>query len=184
MKPEDYIDENNVPSEEDFLPEKIDEKAQLLKDIKRQCGFNVLGYISLIAIMPLCFFTWHDSIHMIAIIVLCVLGCLFAAFANYQIRRAQSVQEMLRWNNKLSKNSMLYQGWFLMLALIATLDVVLGLKDQSPWYITTLVGTLVLVGILGLKWLTEKYSKDPVGEDIKRLKELENQETQTETVHE
>ena len=50
MKPENHIDENYIPSEEDFAPEQVNEKEQLLKSIRKGCRFYTVFY-SILAIV-------------------------------------------------------------------------------------------------------------------------------------
>ena len=49
MKREDHIDEKYIPTEEDFAPEQVNEKEQLLKSIRKGCRFYIVFY-SILAI--------------------------------------------------------------------------------------------------------------------------------------
>ena len=44
MRPEDHIDENQVPTRQDFAPEQASEKEQLLKSIRKNCRFYIVFY--------------------------------------------------------------------------------------------------------------------------------------------
>ena len=177
MKPEDYIDENYVPTDEDFEPEKIDVKEQLRKDIKKQSRYNAVGslcYIFMtVSLINTC---WHDSIYMVIILIICALWAMFLVFANYRISRAHTVQEMQRWHNRMNKDSLFFKVQFVVLGLIAVIITVLSMKDEYPWYLTALVVIVIVAIVVGISWLNLNNDKDFVGEGIRRLKELEDEE--------
>ena len=50
MKPENHIDEHQIPTEEEFAPEQVNEKEQLLKSIRKGCRFYIVFY-SVLAII-------------------------------------------------------------------------------------------------------------------------------------
>ena len=177
MKPKDYIDENYVPTDEDFEPEKIDVKEQLRKDIKKQCRFNAVGQLCFIfmtvALINTC---WHDSIYTVIFLIICALWAMFLVFANYRISRAHTVQEMQRWHNRMNKDSLFFKVQFVVLGLSAVIITVLSMKDEYPWYLIAFVVIIIVAIVVGILWLNLNHDKDSVGEDIQRLKELEDEE--------
>ena len=53
MKPENYIDENYIPTEEDFAPEKVDKKVELRKSIKKSSCFWIITSFFVRLYLPL-----------------------------------------------------------------------------------------------------------------------------------
>lgn len=178
MKPEDYIDENDVPTEEDFMPEEVDEEKRLRKDIKKQCFFNMLCFICITGSMVMNSFTWHGSIYMIVFAVICALTSLFLVFVYYRISRAPTVQEMSYWHSKSTGSSPFFKGLFALLGLVAALGVASSMWDAYPWYLTTFVILLIVAIVFGVFWLMANYKEDSLGDDIESLKELEEEKKQ------
>ena len=184
MKPEDYIDENYVPTEEDFLPEKVDKKAQLRKDIRKQSGFNALAFIFLAVMLLKDLFVRDNSIYMLTSIVTVVLSCLFLVIAYFHIWRAHSVQEMISWHRRINDSSLLFKCLFVIIAVIAVVGAFISMKGEYPWYLTAFVIITLVAIIAVLLWLFANHKQDSLGEDIQRLKELEDEEKLNEGVKE
>ena len=184
MKPEDYIDENYVPTEEDFLPEKVDKKAQLRKDIKKQSGFNALAFIFLAVMLLKDLFVRDNSIYMLTSIVTVGLSCLFLVIAYFHIWRAHSVHEMLSWHRRINDSSLFFKWLFVIIAVIAVIGAFISMKGEYPWYLTAFVIITLVAIIAVLLWLFANHKQDSLGEDIQRLKELEDEEKLNEGVKE
>ncbi|MBQ6166736.1 MAG: hypothetical protein IJK41_04805 [Muribaculaceae bacterium] len=188
MKPEDHIDENYVPSEEDFAPEHVDEKKQLRLNIKKGCRFNTILY-SLCAV----FFTINGIVKfddisesklylcpLIALMFVAALIMLYYAVIYDRIRKASTGHEMQHFMNLLGSDTIFSKLAITTMALCMMAATALGLIDKCPWYVVVLAAVAVGAIIGGLWWLLKYSGKgDPRDIDIEKLQALEEEESET-----
>lgn len=185
MRPEEYIDENYVPSEEDFAPEQVDEKAELRKTIKRGCRFNTILYSVLAIIFTVNGLIKFDDISesklylcpLIAVMLVTALFMLYYAAIYNRIGRATTGKEMQHFLNLLGADTLFSKLAITTMALCMMAATALGLIDKSPWYVIVVAVIGVGAVIAGLWWLLKYSGKgDPRDIDIEKLQALEEEE--------
>ena len=188
MKPEDYIDENYIPTEEDFAPEQVNEKEQLRKSIKKSCRTNTVLY-SIAAFFFLINGIFHlDQVNdsklylcpLIAVMLISTFAMITYAIVYERIRRSSTAKEMQQHLNLLNADTSFSKMIITTLALCLTIATVLGLIDKCPWYVVVLAALAVAGSIAGLCWLLKYTGKaDPNDLGIERLRALEEQDNQS-----
>ena len=185
MRPEDHIDENSVPTEENFATKQVDEKEKLRNSIKKSCRVNTILY-GLAAL----FFLVNGIVHLdnvsmsklylcplIAMMLISAFAMITYALVYNRIRRASTAREMQQHLDLLKADTVFSKLIITTMALCLTIAAVLGLMDKSPWYVTVLAGLAVAGSICGLWWLLMYTDKaDPRDEDIEKLLALEEQD--------
>ena len=182
MKPEDYIDENYVPTEEDFAPEAVDEKEELLKYIKKSSRFNIIlscGLVIAFTINAIVEIDMLDSSRMytyplIAAILLCVLFFGYSAFVYHRIFRAKTTQEMHNLIDRIGGNSLFSKAMLSILALCVMAGTALAMMGKCHWAVTALV--VIIIGVLfrGFWWLF-KDNRSNLDQEIEKLQKMENE---------
>lgn len=185
MRPEEYNDENNVPSEEDFAPEQVDEKAELRKSIDKGCRANTIMYV-----VAGLFFLINGIVHiddvsdsklylcpLIALMLISTIAMGFYAMIYDRIRRAKTGREMQKFLDLLGPESKFSNLIIFTMALCIIIAAILGLMDKSPWYVIVLVVVGIAAAIYGLWWLL-KYTGmgETHDKDIERLQAMEEEE--------
>ena len=182
MSPEDYIDENYVPTEEDFAPERVDEKEELRKSIKKGCRANTIFYI----IMGITFLV-NGIVHidrvsdsklylcpLIALMLVSAIAMGFYALIYENIRRASTAREMKKFLDLTGANTMFSKLILFTMTLCIIVAAVLGLIDKTSWYVIVLVVIGIAAVIAGLWWLIKHSSKKDARDiDIEKLLALE-----------
>ena len=176
MKPEDYIDENYVPTEEDFAPEQVDEKAELRKSIKKGCRANSIFYI----IMGITFLI-NGAVHLddvsdsklylcplIALMLVSAIAMGFYALIYDTIRRTSTAKEMQKYLDLTGSDSIFTKLILITMTLCIMVAAILGLIDKSPWYVIVLV-VIGIGAIIGALWWILKYT----GKGESRILEIE-----------
>ena len=185
MRPEEYIDENYVPTEEDFAPEQVDEKEQLRKSIKKGCRANSIFYI----LMGISFLI-NGIIHvdrvsdsklylcpLIALMLVAAIAMGFYALIYENIRRASTAREMKKLLDLTSVDTIFSKLLLITMTLCIIFATVLGLIDKASWYVIVLAVIGIAAVIAGLWWLIKHSSKKDARDiDIERLQELEEGE--------
>ena len=185
MRPEEYIDKNYVPSEEDFAPERVDEKAELRKTIKRGCRFNTILYSVLAVIFTINGLVKFDDISdsklylcpLIALMLITALIMVYYAVIYNRIRRAATAREMQHFLNLLGVDTLFSKLAITTMALCMMAATALGLIDKSLWYVVVpaVIGVGVVIG--GLWWLLKYSGKGDIRDiDIEKLQALEEEE--------
>ncbi|MBR4830124.1 MAG: hypothetical protein IKZ92_10045 [Muribaculaceae bacterium] len=185
MKPEDYIDENYVPTEEDFAPEQVNEKEELRKSIRKSSRSYTIFYIIMAIIFAANGIIKFDDISesklylcpLVALMLVSSLAMVFYAIIYDCIRRASTAKEMQRFLNLLGSDTVFTKLIIITMTLCIMAAAVLGLIDKSPWYVIVLVviGLAALIG--GLWWLLKYSGKgDSRDIDIEKLQELEEKD--------
>lgn len=182
MEPEDYIDENYVPTEEDFAPEVVDKKKELLASIKKSSRVNVISScVMAIAFMIIAVIEIDmlDSSRMytyplIAAILLCVLFFGYTALISYRIFRAKTAQEMRNLIDRIGSHSLFSKGMLCILALCLMAAAALAMMGKCHWAVTVLV--VIVIGVLfcGLWWLF-KDNRSQLDEEIEKLQKMEKE---------
>ena len=190
MKPEDHIDEHQIPTEENLAPEQVNEKEQLLKSIRKGCRFYIVFYSVLAIIFAINGIIKFDDVNdsklylcpLIALMLVFALVMVFYAFIYERIRCSSSASEMQHLLKLLGADSLFSKLIILTTTLCFTLAVVLWLLDKSPWYLIVLAAIGVVALISGLWWLLKYSGKgDPDDMDIEKLRVLEEKEKQSTT---
>ena len=185
MSPEDYIDENYVPTEEDFAPERVDEKEELRKSIKKGCRANTIFYI----IMGITFLV-NGIVHidrvsdsklylcpLIALMLVSAIAMGFYALIYERIRRASTAREMKKFTDLTGANTLFSKLILITMTLCIIVAAVLGLIDKTSWYVIVLVVIGIAAVIAGLWWLIKHSSKkDACDIEIEKLLALEEGE--------
>lgn len=185
MKPENHIDENYVPTEEDFVPEQVDEKEELRKSIKKGCRFYTIFYI----IMGITFLI-NGIVHidrvsesklylcpLIALMLVSAIAMGFYAFIYENIRRASTARDMKKFLDLTGANSMFSKLILFTMTLCIIVAAVLGLIDKVSWYVIVLavIGIAALIGWLW--WLLKNTGRGETHDkDVERLMALEEQD--------
>ena len=188
MKPEDYIDDNYVPTEEDFAPEKVNEKEQLLKSIRKGCRFYTVFYSILAIIFALEGIIKFDDVSdsklylcpLIALMLVFALVMVIYALIYDRMRRSSTAKEMKHFLKQMGADSLFSKLILTTSTVCFMMAVVLWLLDKCPWYLIILaaIGVAALIG--GLWWLLIYSGKgNPDDTDIERLRVLEEEEQQS-----
>ena len=182
MKPEDYIDENYVPTEEDFAPEVVDEKEELLKYIKKSsriyiissCVVAIAFTINAIVEIDMLDSSRMYTYPLIAAILLCVLFFGYSAFVYHRIFRAKTTQEMHNLIDRIGSHSLFSKGMLCILALCLMAAVAIAMMGKCHWAVIVLV--VIVIGALfcGLWWLF-KDNRSELDEKIEKLQKMENE---------
>ena len=185
MKPEEHIDENYVPTEEDFAPEQINEKEQLRQSIKKGCRANTIFYI-IMGIMFLINGIIHvDNVSdsklylcpLIALMLISAIAMGFYALIYENIRRASTAKEMQKYLNLTGANTIFSKLILITMTLCIMIAVIFGLIDKAPWYVIVLAVIGIGAIIAGLWWLIKHSSKKDARDiDIEKLLALEEQD--------
>ena len=191
MRPEEYIDENYVPTDEDFAPEEdfapgqVDEKEQLRKSIKKGCRANSIFYI----LMGISFLI-NGIIHvdrvsdsklylcpLIALMLVAAIAMGFYALIYENIRRASTAREMKKLLDLTGADTIFSKLLLITMTLCIIFATVLGLIDKASWYVIVLAVIGIAAVIAGLWWLIKHSSKKDARDiDIEKLLELEDGE--------
>ena len=197
MRPEDYIDENYVPTEEDFAPEKeavkVDEKEELRKYIRKNYRYRSIVYM-ILAIMffieAIYRFHWVRSPEafdygLSVMFLLCGLGMMYQVIVHYRVCRSATAVEMQHHLNKLANDSVSTRIALVFLSLSFVTLAVLSLMDKCRWYVILLVALGVLGLTFGFWWVILKLSQDVSADaDVKELMLLEQGDAETSVSHE
>ena len=184
MRPEDYIDENYVPTEADFAPETVDEKEELRKSIKMTSRRNTILYaicaliFALNGILDLCLLD-SDKPYRYAIVTLfliSVIGWVFYAIVYHRIHRATTAKEMQHQLDLIRNDSLLSKILLSAMALCILIGLALFIAPKFSSYVTILIVGAVAVVLFGLYWLILKMDRNPRDEDIEKLLALEEKE--------
>ena len=189
MKPEEHIDENYVPTEEDFAPEQINEKEQLRQSIKKGCRANTIFYI-IMGIMFLINGIIHvDNVSdsklylcpLIALMLISAIAMGFYALIYDNIRRASTAREMKKYLDLTGADTIFSKLILITMTLCIMVAAILGLIDKTPWYVIVLVVIGIAAIISGVWWLIKHYGKgDSRDIEIERLLAIEEQENRDE----
>ena len=188
MKPEDHIDENYVPTEEDFAPEKINEKERLLKSIRKGCRFYTVFYTILAIIFAIEGIIKFEDVSdsklylcpLIALMLIFALVMVLYAFIYDLIRRSSTAKEMQHYLKLMGADSLFSKLILITSTLCFMMAIVLWLLDKCPWYLILFaaIGIAALIG--GLWWLLIYSGKgNPDDMDIEKLRTLEEKEQQS-----
>ena len=182
MKPEDYIDKNYVPTEEDFAPEVVDEKKELLKYIKKSSRFNIIlscGLVIAFTINAIVEIDMLDSSRMYTypLIVAILLGVLFfvySALVYHRIFRAKTTQEMRNLIDKVGSHSLFSNAMLCILALSMMAAAAIAMMGKCHWAVIVLV--VIVIGALfrGLWWLF-KDNRSELDKEIEKLQKMEKE---------
>lgn len=182
MKPEDYIDENYVPTEEDFAPEVVDEKKELLKYIKKSSRINIIsscGMAIAFTINAIVEIDMLDSSRMYTypLIVAILLGVLFfvySAFVYHRIFRAKTTQEMRNLIDRVGSHSLFSNAMLCILALSMMAAAAIAMMGKCHWAVIVLV--VIVIGALfrGLWWLF-KDNRSELDKEIEKLQKMKNE---------
>ena len=182
MKPEDYIDENYVPTEGDFAPEVVDEKEELLKYIKKSsriyiissCVVAIAFTINAIVEIDMADSSRMYTYPLIAAILLCVLVFGYIALIYYRIFRAKTTQEMRSQIDRIGSNSLFSKGMLSILALCLMASAALAMMGKCHWAVTALV--VIIIGVLfcGFWWLF-KDNRSNLDKEIEKLQNMEKE---------
>ena len=187
MKPEDHIDKNYIPSEDDFAPEQVNEKEQLLKSISKGCRFYTVFYSILAIVFAIEGIIKFDDVSdsklylcpLIALMLVFALVMVLYAFIYDLIRRSSTAKEMQHFLKLLGANSLFSKLILLTSTLCFMMAAVLWLLDKCPWYLIILAAIAIAALIGGLWWLLIYSGKgNPDDSDIERLRVLEEKEQQ------
>ena len=182
MRPENHIDENYVPTEEDFAPVQVDEKELLRKAIKKGCRANTVFYIILGITFLLNGIIHVDRVSdsklylcpLIAMMLVSAIAMGFYALIYENIRRASTAREMKKYLDLTGPDTIFSKLILITMTLCIIFAVVLGLIDKAPWYVIVLAVIGIAAVIAGLWWLIKHSSKkDSRDIDIEKLLELE-----------
>lgn len=185
MEPEDYFDENYVPSEEDFAPEEVDEKEELRKSIRRSSLLRTILYL-VIAVLNALFginelqdkINGYSAHSYVFIVLLLIFSLYFAyqAYVYYRVRRASTAAEMKHHLHRQHPNDFIMKTLTALMALGIGAGVALLLADKNPWYVNLLIFIAVTAVIFFVVQLgSGNEIKRLEDEDIERLQELENE---------
>ena len=182
MRPEEYIDENRVPTDEGFAHEQVDERELLRKSINRSCRANTILYVILAILFAINGIVKYDDVSesklylcpLIASMMAAALAMGFYAIIYNRIRHDSTAREMQQHLSLLGSDSRFNKLIVITMAMCLMAAAVLGLIDKCPWYLVVLaaIGIIALIG--GAWWLLKYTGKgDAHDKDIERLLELE-----------
>ena len=147
MKPEDYIDENYVPTEEDFAPdpvEPVDEKAELRKSIKKDNRFRSIMNFA-VAVLWAVIGIWYLNrasendwgMYPLAFaFITLALSNAYESIVYNNIRRASSAREMKHHLSKLSNDAFFKKITLFILALCFGAGLALEYTSHCRWFVT------------------------------------------------
>lgn len=185
MKPEDPIDENYVPTEEDFAPKQADEKEELRKSIRKGCRFNTIFYSILAVVFAICGMVKFDDISdsklylcpLIALMLVSSLTMVFYAIIYERIRQSATAKEMQQHLNLLGSETLFTKLIVIAMSGCIIVAAILGLIDKCPWYVIVLAAIGIAAIIAGLWWLLKNSGKGDARDiDIEKLQALEEQD--------
>ena len=138
MKPEDYIDENYVPTEDGFALEQVDEKEELRKSIKKGCRLNTIFSIFMAIVFVIDSIVKFDDVSvnklylcpMIALMLLFAIYLVFYAIIYDRIRRASTAKEMKQYLLLLGTDTLFAKLMLVIMALCIIVAAVLGADRQ------------------------------------------------------
>ena len=183
MRPEEYIDENDIPTEEDFAPEHVDEKEQLRRSIKKGSRFYTVFYALLAVAFVINGIIQLDNVSesklylcpLIAIMLISAVAMAFYAIVYHRIGQASTAKEMQHYLNLMGSDVLFTKLIITTMTICIMVADVLGLIDKCPWYVIVLAALGIAVIIGGLCWLLKYSGKaDPRDIDIERLMTLED----------
>lgn len=182
MKPEDYNDENYVPTEEDFAPEVVDKKEELRKYIKMSsrsymitsCALAIVFLLNAVIEMDMVVSLRYYTYPLIAAILLCPLFFGYSALIYYRIYRAETTQEMRNLVDKIGKNSIFAKAALSIVALSLMAAGGLAIMDKCHWAVALLVAIGIGVLFGGLWWLF-KDNKGQLDQEIEKLENMEKE---------
>jgi len=184
MKRENYIDENPVPTEDDFSPRKVDEKLELRKSIKRGCRtWIIITFITalIFAIIGTIYLV-NYSYFLGAIIMVVAFYWGYLAYVYYRIQHASTAKEMLHHLDKLLFGNYFIDDTTLVRALAIggiAAGLILDMGYNLHWVVTLLVYIVIVFLIVVLfcsclKYETGSYPQDDkIDKKIEKLLDLE-----------
>lgn len=185
MKPEEHIDENYAPIEENYVPERIDEKEQLRQSIKKGCRAYSILYI-IMGILFLINGIFHlDKVTdstlylcpLIALMLIATIAMGSYAFIYENIRRASTAKEMQKFLSMTGADTMFSKLILITMTLCIMVATILGLIDKAPWYLIVLAVIGIGAIIAGLWWLIKHSNKKDTRDiEIEKLMALEEQD--------
>ena len=192
MKPVDYMDDDDVPTKDDFSSHSIDEKFELRRSIKKKSRFWVfISWITAVLFAVIGTFYLFDHSYSIAsfsIAVLCFGAALYWGYFGYiyfRILRASTAKEMLRHLDKLYFDPVFVgdeppiRG--LCFGAIAALSGILGVDYHFHWSVYLLVFIIIAFFIAVLIWSWRKHESGNFPQDgeientIEKLQDLEEE---------
>ena len=185
MKPEDHIDDNNVPNVGNNAPEQVSEKEQLRKSIHRTCHLNTVFYVILAIVFAIIGIVKFDEVSdsklylcpLIACMLAASLAMGFYAIIYHRIRQDETAREMQQHLDLIGSDTLFTKLIVITMTLCITAAAVIGLIDKSPWYVVVLAA-VGIIALIGAAWWLLKYTgkADPRDEDIEKLLTLEEKE--------
>ena len=185
MRPEEYIDENRVPTDEGFAHEQVDERELLRKSINRSCRANTILYVILAILFAINGIVKYDDVSesklylcpLIASMMAAALAMGFYAIIYNRIRQDETAREMQQHLDLIGSNTLFSKLIVIIMTMCITAAAVLGLIDKSPWYVIVLAAIGIIAAIGGVWWLLKYTGKaDPRDEDLEKLLTLEEKE--------
>lgn len=185
MRPEEKIDENYVPTEEDFAPGQVDEKEESCKFIKKSCHAHSVFYIIMGIIFLMNGIINIDSVSdsklyrcpLIALMLVSAIAMGFYALIYERIRRASTAREMKKFTDLTGANTLFSKLILFTMTLCIIVAAVLGLIDKTSWYVIVLAVIVIGAVIGGLWWLIkDSDKKDACDIEIEKLLALEEGE--------
>ena len=181
MKLEDNIDENYVPTEEDFAPKVVDEKEELFQYIKKSArAYSILycvGSIAIVIVGVVLEMVRADSIRLYeypiaAFLGISVLYWAYYAFIHYRIFRAKTAQEMHDQAKRISGNSVSSKAALSFLALCLMAIASLAMLGRCHWSVILLTVIGIAALCYGFWWLFKDYNSQ-LEKDIEKLQNME-----------
>ena len=188
MRPEDHIDENLVPTEENFAPEHSSEKEELLKSIRKNCRVYIIFYSILAIIFAINGIVHFDDVSetklymcpLVALMLVFTLIMVFYAVIYNRISQSSTASEMQHFLKLLGPDSRFSKLIIIVLTLCFMMAGALRLLGYYPWYVIILAALGIAICIGGLWWLLKRSGKgDPNDMNIKKLQALEEKEKQS-----
>ena len=183
MKLEDYIDENHVPTKEDFELDKEDEKVKLRKTIKEKSNVRAIIYwiLSLLFMMIGISDILSSSSNFSGagwILIGFLLG--YYGYVYYRIHQATIAEIMQQHYNKLGPDSLFMKLFSVAFGIIVGALISFQLmKHDYQWYVALLVFIIIAAIVAGLFLELNKHTlleyEHPLGKEIERLHVLEEE---------
>ena len=185
MKPEDYIEEKQLPTKEEVALEKankLEDIAFLRENIKDTSRSHFIVHCTLPFLFTLNVIVdlvTADSIKpyfypLALVFLLCALVFGYYAFIYYRIRKATTSQEMRHLIDKIGNYSIFSKAGIILMALCIMATAVFGLMDKCPWYVLLIIVIGIAAFFYGLWWLF-KDNRNPIDIDIEKLQTLEEE---------
>ena len=148
MRPEEYIDENDIPTEEDFAPEHVDEKEQLRRSIKKGSRFYTVFYSLLAVAFVINGIIQLDNVSESKLYLCPLIAIMLNAIVYHRIGRASTAKEMQHYLNLMGSDVLFTKLIITTMTICIMVAAVLGLIDKCPWYVIVLavLGIAVIIG--------------------------------------